>query len=185
MCREMQRYGHLNFRSLKLLQSEGMVLGLPEIQDSNDVCQGCVLGKHHREPFSKEITWRTQEPLELIHSDVCGPMKVPTTSANRYFLMFIDDYSRICWVYFIRNKSEVFGIFKKFRAMVELQCGYSLKKLRSDRGGEFTSTEFNAFCESIGMERQLTVIYHIAVEPLGYHVIGQRSVSTNRWNCSK
>ncbi|KAM1709691.1 hypothetical protein ACFXTN_000166 [Malus domestica] len=54
---------------------------------------------------------------------------------------------------------EVFGMFKKFRTMVELQCGYSLKKLRSDRGGEFTSTEFNAFCESIGMERQLTVSY--------------------------
>ncbi|CAN6541722.1 unnamed protein product [Malus baccata var. baccata] len=154
-----KRFKHLNFRSLKLLHSQEMVLELPEIQDSNDVCQGCVLVRHHRELFSKEITRRAHEPLELIHYDVCGPMKVPTTSGNRYFLTFIDDYSRMCWIYFMRNKSKVFGIFKKFRAMVELQCGYPLKKLRSDKGGEFTSTEFNAFCESIRMERQLTVSY--------------------------
>nr|XP_028952473.1 uncharacterized protein LOC114822304 [Malus domestica] len=62
-------------------------------------------------------------------------------------------------VYFLRNKSEVFGIFKKFKSTVELQSGYRLKKLRSDRGGEYTSVEFREFCEEMGMERQLTVAY--------------------------
>ena len=59
----------------------------------------------------------------------------------------------------MRQKSEVFSIFKKFKMMVELQCGYKIKKIRSDRGGEYTSIEFNSFCENMGVERQLTVAY--------------------------
>ncbi|KAM1496365.1 hypothetical protein ACFXTO_030979 [Malus domestica] len=154
-----KRFGHLNFRSLKLLQSQEMVLGLPEIQDSETVCQSCALGKNHREPFPKESMWRAKEPLELIHSDVCGPMQTSSLSGNRYFITFIDDFSRMCWVYFLRNKSEAFYVFKKFKAMVELQSGYHVKKLRTDRGGEFNSNEFGKFCEDLGIERQLTIAY--------------------------
>ncbi|CAN6552218.1 unnamed protein product [Malus baccata var. baccata] len=77
-----KRFGHLNFNSLILLQSQGMVLGLPEIQDSETVCQSCALGKNHREPFPKESIWRAKEPLELIHSDVCGPMQTSSISGN-------------------------------------------------------------------------------------------------------
>ena len=91
--------------------------------------------------------------MEIIHTDVCGPMQTATVSGNRYFLTFIDDYSRMCWVYFMRQKSEVFNIFKKFKMMVELQCGYKINKIRSDSGGEYTSIDFNCFCESMGLER--------------------------------
>ncbi|CAL9015086.1 unnamed protein product, partial [Prunus brigantina] len=66
------------------------------------------------------------------------------------------DCTRMCWIYFLRYKSEVLNVFKKFKATVELQSGYKLKKLRSDRGGEYTSNEFTKFCEEMGMERQLT-----------------------------
>ncbi|CAL9026855.1 unnamed protein product [Prunus brigantina] len=65
----------------------------------------------------------------------------------------------MCWIYFLRCKSEVLTVFKKFKATIELQSGYKLKKLRSDRGGEYTSNEFNRFCDEMGMERQLTVAY--------------------------
>ncbi|KAM1432499.1 hypothetical protein ACFX13_014859 [Malus domestica] len=63
------------------------------------------------------------------------------------------------WVYFLKNKSEAFGIFKRFKATVELQSGFKVKKLRSDRGGEYTSLEFSQYCEDLGLERQLTVAY--------------------------
>ncbi|CAL9011628.1 unnamed protein product [Prunus brigantina] len=99
------------------------------------------------------------EHLELIHSDVCGPMQTTTKAGNCYFLTFIDDCTRMCWVYFLRHKSDVFHVFNKFKATVELQNGYKVKKLRSDRGGEYTSKEFNRFCDEMGMERQLTVAY--------------------------
>ncbi|CAL2280264.1 unnamed protein product [Prunus armeniaca] len=129
-----KRFGHLNFRSLKLLQSQAMVLGLLEIQNGEVLCHGCVLGKGHREPFPKESKWRANEPLELIHSDLCGPMQTASPSGNKYFITFIGDFSRMCWVYFLRNKSETFHVFKKFKVMVELQSGYHVKRLRTDRG---------------------------------------------------
>ncbi|BBG92676.1 multidrug resistance-associated protein 9, partial [Prunus dulcis] len=122
-----RRMGHLNFQSLKLLQNEDMVFGLPEIKNTNAVCEGCTFGKHCRKAFPKEATSRATTPLELVHTDVCGPMQTVTKAGNR--------------------------------ATVELQSGYKVKKLRSDRGGEYTSNEFNKFCDEMGMERQLTVAY--------------------------
>ncbi|KAI5352933.1 hypothetical protein L3X38_005825 [Prunus dulcis] len=153
------RFGHLNMQSLKLLQQQELVYGLPEIGNANRICQDCAIGKSHGEAFGKEKIWRASLPLELVHLDVCGPMQTTSIGGNKYFLTFIDDCTRMCWVYFMQFKSEVFNIFKKFKAMVELQSGYKLKKLRSDRGGEYTSAEFLQFCEEIGLERQLTVAY--------------------------
>ncbi|BBH04495.1 multidrug resistance-associated protein 9 [Prunus dulcis] len=83
-----------------------------------------------------------------------------TKAGNRFFLTFIDDCTRMCWVYFLRHKSEALCVFKKFKATVELQSGYKLKQLRSDRGGEYTSVEFERFCDNAGIERQLTTHTH-------------------------
>jgi transposase InsO family protein len=154
-----RRLGHLNFASMKKMQQKEMVCGLPALTEVEDVCAGCASGKHHREKFIKEQVWRASNPLELIHTDLCGPMQNDSVGGNRYFITFIDDYSRMCWVYFLRNKSGALNVFKKFKAFVELQSGHKLKKLRSDRGGEYTSKEFEEFCEKQGMERQLTVAY--------------------------
>jgi transposase InsO family protein len=135
------------------------VVGLPRLDSFEDVCESCATGKAHREAFDKTEVWRASQPLELVHSDVCGPMQVTTGGGNRYFLTFIDDYTRMCWVFFLTHKSSVFSVFKRFKAMVELQSGFQIKKLRSDRGGEYTSAEFSKFCEDMGLERQLTVAY--------------------------
>ena len=80
--------------------------------------------------------------------DVCGPMKPDSLSGNIYFLLFIDDYNRMCWVYFIRLKSEVFDILKQLKAFEENQCYISMKALRSGNGGEYTSSQFVEFCNS-------------------------------------
>ncbi|CAL2263110.1 unnamed protein product [Prunus armeniaca] len=125
----LKRFGHLNLQSLKLLQQREMVYGLPEIGNVDKLCQGCTMGKAHRESFGKEKTWKASESLELIYSDVYGPMHIITIGGNRYFLTFIDDCTRLCWVYFMQYKYEVFGIFKKFKAMVELQSSYKIKRL--------------------------------------------------------
>jgi hypothetical protein len=103
------------------------------LTEVEDVCAGCASGKHHREKFNKKQAWRANYPLELIHTDLCGPMQNESVGGNIYFITFIDDYSRMCWVYFLRNKSDALNVFKKFKAFVELQSGYKLKKLRSDR----------------------------------------------------
>ncbi|CAL8165963.1 unnamed protein product [Prunus armeniaca] len=152
------RYGHLNQRSLQLLHKKDMVVGLPSIQSEKAICEGCIFGKFHRLPFSQS-TWKARAPLELVHEDICGPTRTPSFNGKKYFLLFVDDYSRMMWVYFLEQKSEAFSFFKQFKAYGEKQSGYNLKTLRTDRGGEFTSNEFSEFCKSNGIKRELTASY--------------------------
>ncbi|RVW33419.1 Retrovirus-related Pol polyprotein from transposon TNT 1-94 [Vitis vinifera] len=157
---EHGRFGHLNFNSLKMLCQRKMVQGLPNtIEEKNEEYDGCALGKHHRQSFPKGVAWRAKKVLELVHTDICGPMSTPSQGNNKYFVLFIDDFTRMTWVFFMKQKSEVFSIFKKFKSFVEKQSGCYIKTLRSDRGMEYTSSQFGNFCEDEGVERQLTVAY--------------------------
>lgn len=97
--------------------------------------------------------------LELVHTDVCGPMSIPFHGNNLYLILFIEDFSRMTWVYFMRQKTEVLTIFKTFKSLAEKQSGHFIKCLRSDKEKEYISKQFNKFCEDEGMERKLTVSY--------------------------
>lgn len=88
------RYGHLNVRGLKLLSQKEMVSGLPTIENIG-LCENCVFGKQSRRPFPVDKTWRASHRLDLVHADLCGPMKTETFGGSRYFLLFIDDFSRM------------------------------------------------------------------------------------------
>ncbi|KAI9154468.1 hypothetical protein LWI28_026720 [Acer negundo] len=136
-----------------------MIKDLPLVQDQMAVCEGCLLGKHHRKSFPSESSWRAKKPLQLVHSYVCGPMRKPSKNQNRYFLQFIDDFTMMTSVYFLKEKSEVLRIFKKFKLAVETQSGFKMKALRSDRGTKYNSQLFENFCEEKGLEHQLTVAY--------------------------
>lgn len=153
------RFGHLNFGGLKLLSKKKMAKGLPPINHADQLCEGCLLGKHSRKSFPEEASTRAKKPLELVHSDVCGPINPSSLGKSNYFVLFIDDFSRKTWVYFLKQKLEVFETFKKFKALVEKESGYSIKALRSDRGGEFTSKKFEKYCEENGIRRPVTVPY--------------------------
>jgi len=145
------RFGHLNFRSLSLMAKQNMVRGLPSINHPDQLCEGCLLWKQLRMSFPKESNSRAKKPLELIHADVCGPIKPWSLGKNNYFLLFINDFSRKTWVYFLKQKSEVFTTFKKFKAVVEKESGRHIKAMQTDRGGEFTSKEFQELCEKNGI----------------------------------
>ena len=123
------------------------------------MCEGCLLGKQFRKTLPREATTRAKEPLELIHTDVCRSIDPIFLGKNRYFLLFIDDFSQKTWVYFLKEKLEVFNAFKKFKVLVEKQSGYYIKAMRSDRGGKFTSKEFQDFCENNEIRRPLTLPY--------------------------
>ncbi|KAL0301338.1 UNVERIFIED_CONTAM: Retrovirus-related Pol polyprotein from transposon TNT 1-94 [Sesamum radiatum] len=155
-----RRLGHFNFQGLKILHQKKMMTDLPQIQAIEGACEACLQGKQHKKPFPSGTFWRAKAVLELIHTDVCGPMRTPSHEQNRYFILFIDDYSRMTWVYFMREKSEVFKVFKKFKNLVEKQSGRSIKVLRSDRGKEYNNSEFDKFCEEEGIEHQTTVSYN-------------------------
>lgn len=154
-----KRYCHLNFQGLKLLKERNMVDGLPELQNEKNPCEGCIMGKHHKMPYPKGRSWRARKRLELIHTDICGPMKTHSLGQQRYFIIFIDDFSRMTWIYFLKEKSEAFITFKRFKALVEKQSGCDIKCIRSDRGGEYTSKEFEEYCKDEGIWKQLTAGY--------------------------
>lgn len=147
------RNGHLNINGLKLLSRKEMVFGLPKL-DNIGFCEGCVYGKQSKKPFPVG----NSKCLELIHADLCGPMNTISLGGSRYFLLFTDDFSRMSWVYFLENKSEAFGRFEKFKALVEKQSDLLIKTLRTGRGGEFVSADFNIFCEENRICREL--IHH-------------------------
>jgi len=134
-----------------------MVKGMSLINHPNQLCEACLLGKHARRSFPKEANSRAKESLQLVYTNACGPINPPSCGNNKYFLLFIDDYSIMTWVYFLKQKSETFVAFKNFKALVEKESGYVIKALRFDRGGKFTSKEFNEFCEKHGICRPLTV----------------------------
>ncbi|KAL4380017.1 hypothetical protein GQ457_02G014900 [Hibiscus cannabinus] len=153
------RYEHLGFSGMKLLSKAKMVNGLPEINPPNQLCEACIKGKQHRQSFEVGKSWRARRPLEIVHTDIAGPFDIPSLGGNRYYLTFIDDYSRKCWVYVLKEKSEALAKFKEFKAMAEKQSDQFIKILRSDRGSEYTKNLFEDFCKEHGIIHQLTVRY--------------------------
>jgi hypothetical protein len=115
--------------------------------------------EEHQEPFPKRDN-KAEGVLELIHSDVCGPMPSSSISGYVYYVSFIDDYSRKTWVYFLKSKDEVFNKFKEFKVLIENLSERNIKILRSDNGGEYTSKEFVNFCKYVGIKRELTTPYN-------------------------
>ena len=134
-----QRLGHLNRQQLNTLVDRDLVSGIKLSTASKlSFCEGCVDGKMQRKPFKTVTHQQSKRKLELIHSDVCGPLQVESIGGSRYFVTFIDDYSRCVSVFFIKHKTEVFEKFKLFETMVTKECGESIMKLRTDNGGEYT-----------------------------------------------
>ncbi|KAK9119163.1 hypothetical protein Scep_017256 [Stephania cephalantha] len=153
-----KRLGHFNHKAVMTLQKKNMVQGFPYLELDIRDCIACQQGKQTRLPF-KQATWRATEKLKLIHTDVFGPYNTPSLNGSKYFLIFIDDYSRMCWIYFLRFKAEVAGVFWKFKQWIETQSGHKIQVLRSDNGKEYTSNQFNLFCEEAGIEHQLIAPY--------------------------
>lgn len=150
-----RRLAHLNYRGLKFMSDHQMTTGLPAMHECDEVCTGCQLGKQTRERFPRSQT-RTSRVLEMVHSDLCGPLPVRSLAGSFYFMTIVDDYSRKVFVYFLHRKSEAFSKFLEFKQEAEKQTGQSIQIIRSDRGGEYMSREFIQYCKDSGIVRQYT-----------------------------
>lgn len=154
-----KRMGHLNENSLqKLKKSQAKGVNFPDEQHSIQDCEICVLGKHPKSPFQHEGS-RADESLEIIHSDVCGPMNVNSIGGARYIVTFIDDFTRRVAVYNIKYKSQVLEKFKEFKNLSENQLQKKIKKLRTDNGGEYCSDEFDKYLKEAGIIHQKSCPY--------------------------
>ena len=152
------RYGHLGEKNLKKLVGKRLVDNFDyDVSKEIGFCETCIGGKHHRNPFQSTGGTCSNELLDLVHSDVCGKMNAKSIGWAEYFLTFIDDKTRYVWVYPLKHKSEVLDCFLEWKAMVEKTSGHKLKVLRTDNGGEFTSTKFEEFLKSEGIHHECTI----------------------------
>ncbi|RYE20620.1 MAG: hypothetical protein EOP45_10745 [Sphingobacteriaceae bacterium] len=126
-----RRLGHISILRIKRLVNEGVLSAL-DFTDF-ETCVDCIKGKQTNK--SKKGAKRSTELLEIIHTDICCPDM--DASSPKYFITFIDDFSRYMYLYLLRSKDEALDAFKVFKAEVEKQCGKQIKIVRSDRGGEY------------------------------------------------
>ncbi|KAL8116442.1 hypothetical protein AgCh_022802 [Apium graveolens] len=136
-----------------------MVHGLPSLIQPKEVCARCLMSKQIRKSFPSHANFRWKQPLELIHGDLCGPITPATKAGNKYFLLLVDDCSRVMLVYILSRKDEAFGAFKKFKLLVERDSEKKVKMLRTDRGGEFCSKQFIEYCDNMGISKQFIAPY--------------------------
>eukprot|EP00794_Sanderia_malayensis_P014955 gene14955-biopygen12465 len=129
------RFGHLGYDNLKMLSDKSMVDGMEHKgkTEMNKECESCAFGKQNRSPFPKKSSHRCTQPLELIHSDVCGPMNEHSVGGSKKF--------------------------KEFVALNENLTGRRVKKLRADNGGEYKSDDFEKYCKERGILREDTIPY--------------------------
>eukprot|EP00253_Pinus_taeda_P016183 PITA_16183 len=152
-----RRFAHLHFKALPDVRK--MVTGMPKFNLNHEgVCQGCETGKHTRGAFPASET-QTTDILQLIHSDLSGMFPVTSLDGYLYYAIFVDDFSRKTWIYFLKKKNEVFKWFLSFKALVENQTRKKIKILRTNNRTEYESNEFKDYCREGGIKRETTTAY--------------------------
>lgn len=137
----------------------GAVRGLPSLHFSQLPCTGCQLGKQTRTKIPKEATFHATQILQLVHSDVSSPFRTSSLGGARYFVTFIDDLSRKTWIYFLANKSQVLTKFQHLVNSLRTSTGKTIQALRTDNGGEYTSSAFRDYCLKEGIAREFAPPY--------------------------
>ena len=165
------RMAHVNIEGIKQMARNKVVSGVNvNIAQDVDICGSCVVGKATRAPTPKQGGERAEHVLDLVHSDIAGPLSVKSLGGSHYFVTFIDDHSRFCFFYMLKTKDEVFQMFLRWLKFVQNQTGRQvksitardsvLKALRTDNGGEYLSHRFTKELERHGIEHQRTVPYN-------------------------
>ena len=113
-------------------------------------CEVCELAKHHRAVFSP-VPYKASKPFSLIHSDLWGPSRIPNISGIKWFITFIDDHSRVCWVYLLKEKSETASTFKKFYSMIKTQFQSDIQMIRTDNAREYFNSVLGPFFSTHGI----------------------------------
>src|SRR6266542_3487332 len=148
------RLCHINFGCMTRLAKMNLIPSFTLAKGSK--CQACVQAKQPRKPHKPVKEARDLALLELIHSDLCEMNGVLTKGGKKYFMTLIDDSSRFCYVYLLKTKDEALDYFKMYKAEVENQLDRKIKRVRSDRGGEYFSNEFDLFCAEHGIIHERT-----------------------------
>ena len=129
-----------------MLASQGH-LGLVQFQKFD--CTSCHFGKQTKLPFNNSDSF-SSAPFDLIHFDIWGHAPIPTEGGSRYFVIFVDDFSRYTWIYLFHHRSELVSIYQTFHKMIETQFNHIVKVIRSDNAQEYNCKSFLSFSDSHG-----------------------------------
>ena len=141
-----RRLGHPSFRYLRHLFPDLF----SNVETSELNCDTCILAKSHRSTYSLSMN-KSDIHFALIHSNVWGPSLVSIVSGVRWFVTFVDDCTRMTWLYLLKHKDEVFKVFQSFHAMIQTQFSTQLRILRSDNGGEYVNHHFQSYFQLYGL----------------------------------
>uniref|UniRef100_A0A2N9E2R4 Integrase catalytic domain-containing protein n=1 Tax=Fagus sylvatica TaxID=28930 RepID=A0A2N9E2R4_FAGSY len=193
---QLEMFQIKDLRSGKLLYSGLSERGLYPVRgailpSSSPSSYAFSKGKHHQLPFTDSVSITTR-PLELVHTDVWGPAPVTSCNGTRYYVSFIDDFTRFTWFFPLKYKSQVLESFKHFKSTMENILDYKLKILRSDCGGEYSKSEFQSFCSSNGILHQFSCPHtfqqngiverkHRHIVDMALTLISQSSLPLNFW----
>nr|GEU89884.1 hypothetical protein [Tanacetum cinerariifolium] len=146
---------HLNFDYINLLSKKDAVIGLPRLKFFKDqLCSFCELSKAKSSSFKSKAIPSLKGRLNLLHMDLCGPMRVASIIGKTYILVIIDDYSRYTWTLFLCSKDETPEVLKEFLTMIQRNLQASVITIRTDRGTKFLNKTLNAFLKKEGIEHQ-------------------------------
>ncbi|KAJ9566973.1 hypothetical protein OSB04_002939 [Centaurea solstitialis] len=154
-----QRLCHQNFKDMNKLVTRGLVSGLPESRLSKDtLCPACALGKMKRSSHPPKLETNCRSPLDMIHMDLCGPMRIESLARKKYMLVMVDEFSRFTWLEFLRAKSDVADRIIAFIKRIQVSLNLKVKKLRSDNGTEFRNSKLQSFLEHVGISHNFSAV---------------------------
>jgi hypothetical protein len=153
-----RRLGHIAGDTIRSLIRNNLIDGIELLDDGSPLlCDSCQHAKFTKKPIRKERVAPLADAFGAeVHTDVWGPSPVASLGGRKYYITFTDDHSRFTRVQLLRTKDEALSAYKAFAAWAQTQRGVHIKRLRSDRGGEYTGNEFTRFLEEQGTERRLT-----------------------------
>ncbi|GJS34538.1 retrovirus-related pol polyprotein from transposon TNT 1-94 [Tanacetum coccineum] len=167
-----RRLSHLNFGTINDLTKLDLVDGLPKFKYGKDhLCSACERGKSKKASHPPKLIPSDYSKLELLHMDLCGPMRVASVNRKKYILVIVDDFSRFTWVYFLRSKDETLEIINKFIGQAQLNYKAKVCKIRTDNGTKFKNATFKAYYAKLGIMQQ----FSIARTPQQKGVVEQRN----------
>jgi len=144
--------GHVNFQYLEKIVRDKLLDGLPDsLEKENMKCATCIESKMTNVPFENNRT-KSKDVNEIIHTDLNGPHHITGYKGEKYFLTFIDDYSKCARIYCLKHKSETAEIFKSHVNFVENQIGKPVKRLQCDKGTEYINQEISNFAKEKGIQ---------------------------------
>nr|GFA61524.1 retrovirus-related Pol polyprotein from transposon TNT 1-94 [Tanacetum cinerariifolium] len=153
-----RRLSHVNFDTINLLSKNDIVVGLPKLKFVKDhLCSSCKLGKAKQNSFHTKITPSSKRRLQLLHMDLCGPMRVASINGKIYALVIIDYYSRYTWTHFLRSKDETSKVIINFLRLVQRGLQAQVRIVRTDKGTEFLNQTLHAYFAVEGILHQTLV----------------------------